>query len=111
MRLRIRFFDCWLGRIAASRHFRTDCLDPNGRLPNFLVCVAIRPSIAHPMPISGKDWVSWTSRQRAAPRIEIDYNSQVKPTLPGSDIGDVRDPSLIGCVDSEFSIETIGSYD
>lgn len=40
--------------------------------------------------------------------MEIHHHRQIQPTLPGPDIGDVRDPSLVRPGHGELAVETIG---
>lgn len=43
--------------------------------------------------------------------VEIDDHGEIKPALPGSDIGDIGRPDLIGAGDRELAIESIRRND
>lgn len=41
-------------------------------------------------------------------REQIDHHAQIQPALAGTDVGDVRDPGLVGLADDEASLQVIG---
>src|SRR5437016_12666393 len=40
--------------------------------------------------------------------MQVHDDREIQPSLPGSDVGDIRDPSAIGGIDCEFAIEPVG---
>jgi hypothetical protein len=42
-----------------------------------------------------------------APRVHVDHEGHVQPALPGADVGEVRDPELVGPIGLEDSIDPV----